>query len=99
MGHSKALAQTIAAEPASTGTPRMPVPTIPAANTAEANDPAIGRGASAVCKEVSMVTPCTCSIAAVPIALMTNGPVPRQRPDHQQKARAPLVGPCLRAIA
>src|SRR6476661_6719600 len=39
---------------------------IPAANSTNANSPAIGRNASAACAEVSMlVMPCACSVAAV----------------------------------
>ena len=58
------------------------MPMIPAANTANANSPAIGRSASAACAEVWMlVSPCAFKVAAV--VMMMNrlirleNPIPR----------------------
>jgi hypothetical protein len=55
-----------AADPASTGTDRSPVPTIPSVKMVKASGPATGFSASAAWAEVSMlVIPAACSAAAV----------------------------------
>src|SRR3954454_19961617 len=69
-GHLRASPIAYAAEPASTGTARSPVPTMPSAKMVSASAPAIGRTASAAWAEVSTsVTPLTFSVAAVVIII------------------------------
>src|SRR4029078_11778192 len=60
-----ASAIAYAADPASTGTPRIPVPTRPIVNSAAAAGPATGLSADAASAAVSTsVTPAACSVAA-----------------------------------